>query len=139
MSQRSKVKISNLLSPILFGCDTGGLLPSTLKKEYYAVIWEWTQSQKQVIEMPTGGTAITRFGKNILFFEKKEQCLTLLAQLKQFFLVTKYYVLEVCPDGSARYVYPFDNVFDPHLRLNWLESFNRPKHNFVDHAIGQNK
>jgi photosystem I subunit II len=46
----------------LFGGSTGGLLTKAEVEEKYAITW--TSPKEQVFEMPTGGAAVMRSGKN---------------------------------------------------------------------------
>merc|ERR1719172_421098 len=72
----------NTPSPI-FGGSTGGLLRKAQVEEFYVLTWE--SKKEQIFEMPTGGAAIMRQGPNLLKLARKEQCLSLLTQLRTKF------------------------------------------------------
>ena len=56
----------------------------------------WDAKKEQIFEMPTGGAAMMRQGPNLLKLARKEQCLALLAQLRNKFRT----------DGAIHRVFP---------------------------------
>jgi photosystem I subunit 2 len=95
----------------IFGGSTGGLLTKAEVEEKYAITW--TSPKEQVFEMPTGGAAIMREGKNLFYFARKEQCLALGAQLRTEFKpkIQDYKIYRVFPNGEIQYLHPADGVF----------------------------
>lgn len=95
----------------IFGGSTGGLLTKAEVEEKYAITW--TSSKEQVFEMPTGGAAIMREGKNLFYFARKEQCLALGAQLRTDFKpkIQDYKIYRIFPNGETQYLHPADGVF----------------------------
>ena len=94
-------------SPI-FGGSTGGWLRAAEVEEKYALTW--TSSKEQLFEMPTGGAAIMRLGKNLLYLARKEQCLALGMQLRTF-KIQDYKIYSIFPGGEVQYLHPKDGVF----------------------------
>ena len=94
-------------SPI-FGGSTGGWLRSAETEEKYAITW--TSKKEQVFEMPTSGAAIMKVGENLLYLSKKEQCLALGTQLRNF-KITDYKIYRIFPSGEVQYLHPKDGVF----------------------------
>ena len=94
-------------SPI-FGGSTGGWLRAAEVEEKYALTW--TSSKEQLFEMPTGGAAIMRLGKNLLYLARKEQCLALGMQLRTF-KIQDYKIYRIFPGGEVQYLHPKDGVF----------------------------
>lgn len=95
----------------LFGGSTGGLLSKAVEEEKYAITW--TSSKEQVFEMPTGGAAIMRQGENLLYLARKEQCISLGAQLRTKFKpkMEDYKIYRIYPSGEIQYLHPADGVF----------------------------
>lgn len=95
----------------IFGGSTGGLLTKAQVEEKYAITW--TSPKEQVFEMPTGGAAIMREGKNLFYFARKEQCLALGAQLRTNFKpkMEDYKIYRIFPTGEIQYLHPADGVF----------------------------
>lgn len=93
-------------SPI-FGGSTGGLLRKAQTEEFYVITWE--SPKEQIFEMPTGGAAIMRSGKNLLKLARKEQCLALLTQLKTKFKASGQFY-RIFPNGEVQYLHPKDGV-----------------------------
>jgi photosystem I subunit 2 len=94
-------------SPI-FGGSTGGLLRKAQIEEFYVITWD--AKKEQIFEMPTGGAAIMRKGPNLLKLARKEQCLALLAQLRNKFR-TDGAIHRVFPNGEVQYLHPKDGVY----------------------------
>ena len=46
------------------------------EEEFYVITWD--AKKETIFEMPTGGAALMRSGKNLLKLARKEQCLALL-------------------------------------------------------------
>jgi len=57
------------------GADNAGLA-CTQEEEFYVITWD--AKKETIFEMPTGGAALMRSGKNLLKLARKEQCLALL-------------------------------------------------------------
>ena len=68
-----------------FSGNTGGYLSSACQEEHYLI--KWYSIDNQIIELPTGGSALMRKGENILYFAKKEQCLAICRQLRTLFKI----------------------------------------------------
>ena len=100
-------------SPI-FGGSTGGWLRAAEVEEKYALTW--TSSKEQLFEMPTGGAAIMRLGKNLLYLARKEQCLALGMQLRTF-KIQDYKIYRIFPGGEVQYLHPKDGVFSRKNRM----------------------
>ena len=88
--------------------STGGLLNSAETEEKYAITW--TSAKEQIFEMPTGGAAVMRNGENLLYLARKEQCLALGTQLRNF-KITDYKIYRIFPSGEVQYLHPKDGVF----------------------------
>jgi photosystem I subunit 2 len=94
----------------IFGGSTGGLLTKALVEEKYAITW--TSPKEQVFEMPTGGAAVMRQGKNLLYLARKEHCIALGGQqLRAKFKINNYKIYRIYPNGEIQYVHPKDGVF----------------------------
>jgi photosystem I subunit 2 len=50
-------------------------------------------------------------GSNVVMFAKKEQCLSLGVQLRDFFKITNYKIFRGFPNGEIEYLHPKDGVF----------------------------
>lgn len=70
----------------------------------------WEAKDRYDFEMPMGGTAIMRKGKNMLKLSRKEQCLALTAQLRSNFKIQPCF-WRVYPNGEVQYLHPKDGVF----------------------------
>ncbi|EME28503.1 [pt] photosystem I subunit II [Galdieria sulphuraria] len=92
-----------------FGGSTGGWLRSAENEEKYAITW--ISKNEEVFEMPTAGAALMRSGENLLYFARKEQCLSLGTQLKTQFKIDNYKIYRVFPNGEIQYLHPKDGVF----------------------------
>ena len=115
-------------SPI-FGGSTGGWLRAAEVEEKYALTW--TSSKEQLFEMPTGGAAIMRLGKNLLYLARKEQCLALGMQLRTF-KIQDYKIYRIFPGGEVQYLHPKDGVFPEKLNEGRIGVGN------IGHSIGKN-
>lgn len=73
-----------------FSGNTGGYLSSACQEEHYLI--KWYSVGNQIIELPTGGSALMRKGENILYFAKKEQCLAICRQLRTLFKIYESFV-----------------------------------------------
>ena len=115
-----------------FGGNTGGLLPTAVEEEKYAITW--SSKKEQVFEMPTGGAAIMNQGDNLWYFARKEQCLALGAQLKTKFKpkIQDYKIYRIFPNGETQYLHPADGVFPE--KVNEGREYNGKK----DRRIGEN-
>jgi photosystem I subunit 2 len=114
-----------------FGGSTGGLLTKAEVEEKYAITW--TSTKEQVFEMPTGGAAIMNEGENLLYLARKEQCLALGAQLRNFKpRIQDYKIYRVFPSGETQYLHPADGVFPE--KVNEGREYNGKK----DRKIGDN-
>jgi photosystem I subunit II len=69
----------------------------------------WEAKKEAIFEMPTGGAAIMREGKNLLKLARKEQCLALLNQLRSKFKATGEFY-RVFPNGEVQYLHPKDGT-----------------------------
>ena len=116
----------------IFGGSTGGLLRKAEEEEKYAITW--TSPKEQAFEMPTGGTAIMRQGKNLLYLARKEYGIALGGQqLRSKFRITDYKIYRVYPNGETQLLHPKDGVFPEKVNEG------RPKVNYVDRNIGSNQ
>ena len=87
-----------LMEPNALHCGTAQ------EEEFYVITWD--AKKETIFEMPTGGAALMRSGKNLLKLARKEQCLALLcASLPlhpidtwRFALIGSYLC---CPDACA--------------------------------------
>lgn len=115
----------------IFGGSTGGLLTKAEREEKYAITW--TSPKEQAFEMPTGGTAIMRQGKNMLELARKEYCIALGGQqLRSKFKITDYKIYRIFPSGEVEYLHPNDGVFPEKVNPG------REKVRYVDRNIGRN-
>ncbi|MFW6263998.1 MAG: photosystem I reaction center subunit II PsaD [Cyanobacteriota bacterium] len=116
----------------IFGGSTGGLLTKAQVEEKYVITW--TSSKEQVFEMPTGGAAIMREGKNKLELARKEQCLALGTQLRTQFKpkIQDYKIYRLFPNGEVQYLHPADGVFPETVNEG------RPYCGKTDRNIGSN-
>lgn len=115
----------------IFGGSTGGLLRKAEEEEKYVITW--TSPKQQAFEMPTGGTAIMRQGKNLLELARKEYCIALGGQqLRSKFKITDYKIYRVYPTGEVQYLHPADGVFPEKVNEG------RQKVRYVDRNIGRN-
>jgi len=116
----------------IFGGSTGGLLRKAEEEEKYAITW--TSPKEQAFEMPTGGTAIMRQGKNMLYLARKEYGIALGGQqLRSKFRITDYKIYRIYPNGETQLLHPKDGVFPEKVNEG------RPKVNYVDRNIGSNQ
>jgi photosystem I subunit 2 len=97
----------NTSSPI-FGGSTGGLLRKAQVEEFYVITWN--AKKEQFFEMPTGGAAIMRKGRNLLKLARKEQCLALTTSLRVKFRTDACFY-RVFPNGEVQYLHPADGVY----------------------------
>lgn len=115
----------------IFGGSTGGLLTKADVEEKYVITW--TSPKEQAFEMPTGGTAIMRQGKNKLELARKEYGIALGGQqLRAKFKITDYKIYRVYPNGETQLLHPNDGVFPEKVNEG------RPKVRYVDRNIGRN-
>ncbi len=115
----------------IFGGSTGGLLNKAEREEKYAITW--TSPKEQFFEMPTGGTAIMRQGKNMLYLARKEHCIFLGGQqLRAKFKITDYKIYRIYPNGETQMIHPADGVFPEKVNQG------RPMVRYVDRNIGRN-
>lgn len=93
-----------------FQGNTGGLLRNAAFQEFYVITFE--SPKEQIFEMPTGGAAEMRKGKNLVKFARKEQCLALLTQLRtKFKLNGCVYRINQAKGGEVEYLHPKDGVY----------------------------
>ena len=115
----------------IFGGSTGGLLTKADREEKYAITW--TSPKEQVFEMPTGGSAIMRQGKNLLYLARKEYGIAIGGQqLRTKFKITDYKIYWIYPSGEVEYLHPKDGVFPEKVNPG------REKVRYVDRNIGRN-
>ena len=115
----------------IFGGSTGGLLAKANREEKYAITW--TSPKEQPFEMPTGGTAIMREGKNLLYLARKEYGIALGGQqLRSKFKINDYKIYRIYPNGEIQYLHPADGVFPEKVNEG------REKVRYVDRNIGRN-
>ena len=112
-----------------FGGSTGGWLRSAEVEEKYAI--SWTSLKEQFFELPIGGTAFMKNGKNLLYFARKEQCLALGSQLRTF-KRNDYKIYRIFPTGEVQYLHPKDGVFPEKVNEG------REAVNSRDFSIGKN-
>lgn len=120
--------VSSARTP-LFGGNTGGLLRSAETEEKYYITW--TGKAGQVFEMPTGGSATMVEGTNILYLPRKETCLALGTQLRDY-KIKEYKVYRVVAGEDAVLVYPKDGV------VSEKSNAGREPVNYVPRNIGSN-
>ena len=113
-----------------FGGSTGGWLRSAEIEEKYAITWN--TKDKNIFEMPTGGSAIMAEGDNLLYLAKKEQCLALSSQLKSKFKISNFKIYRIFPNGEVQYLHPKDGVFPEKVNEGRIGVGN------IDHSIGKN-
>ena len=99
--------VADAKTPI-FGGNTGGLLGAAESEEKYLITW--TGKAGQVFEMPTGGAAVMAEGKNALYLPRKETCLALGAQLRDY-KIKDYQIFRVLPGEEPVLLHPKDGVF----------------------------
>ena len=115
----------------IFGGSTGGLLKKAQEEEKYVITW--TSPKEQVFEMPTGGSAIMRQGKNMLELARKEYGIALGGQqLRPKFKITDYKIYRVYPNGETQLLHPNDGVFPEKVNPG------REKVRYLDRNIGRN-
>jgi photosystem I subunit II len=115
----------------IFGGSTGGLLTKAYEEEKYAITW--TSPKEQVFEMPTGGTAVMRQGKNLLYLARKEYGIALGGQqLRSKMKITDYKIYRIYPNGETQMIHPSDGVFPEKV------TEGREKVRYVDRRIGEN-
>lgn len=115
----------------IFGGSTGGLLTKAEREEKYAITW--TSPKEQAFEMPTGGTAFMRKGKNLLYLARKEYGIALGGQqLRAKFKINDYKIYRIYPNGEIQYLHPADGVFPEKVNEG------REKVRYVDRNIGRN-
>ncbi len=115
----------------IFGGSTGGLLSKAYEEEKYAITW--TSPKEQVFEMPTGGTAVMRQGKNLLYLARKEYGIALGGQqLRSKMKITDYKIYRIYPNGETQMIHPSDGVFPEKV------TEGREKVRYVDRRIGEN-
>ncbi len=115
----------------IFGGSTGGLLTKAYEEEKYAITW--TSPKEQVFEMPTGGTAVMRQGKNLLYLARKEYGIALGGQqLRSKMKITDYKIYRIYPNGETQMIHPSDGVFPEKVNEG------REKVRYVDRRIGEN-
>eukprot|EP01025_Chloroclados_australasicus_P036962 TRINITY_DN3762_c0_g1_i1.p2 TRINITY_DN3762_c0_g1~~TRINITY_DN3762_c0_g1_i1.p2 ORF type:complete len:238 (-),score=19.02 TRINITY_DN3762_c0_g1_i1:187-828(-) len=118
----------NTPSPI-FGGSTGGLLRKAQVEEFYVITWD--AKKECIFEMPTGGAAMMRKGPNLLKLSRKEQCLALMAELRNTFKVNGS-IYRVFPNGEVQYLHPKDGSYPEKV------TSGRQSANFNARRIGQN-
>jgi photosystem I subunit 2 len=115
----------------LFGGYTGGLLTKAEVEEKYAITWE--SPKEQGFELPTGGTAVMRQGKNLLYLARKEHCIALGGQqLRAKFKINNYKIYRIYANGEVEYLHPKDGVFPEKVNQG------RPYVGKIDRNIGDN-
>ncbi len=120
--------VADAKTPI-FGGSTGGLLGAAEREEKYLITW--TGKAGQVFEMPTSGAAVMVEGTNALYLPRKETCLALGAQLRDY-KIKDYQIFRVLPGEEPVLVHPKDGVFPE------KSNEGRPTVNKVDRNIGSN-
>ena len=98
-----------------FGGSTGGWLQAAETEEKYVMTWtnerKVTTVEENIFEMPTGGAAIMKSGPNLVYFARKEQCLSLGKQLRTGFKINDYKIFRLLPSGEVQFIHPKDGVF----------------------------
>ena len=98
-----------------FGGSTGGWLQAAETEEKYVMTWVNNRNkpaqEDNIFEMPTGGAAIMKSGPNLVYFARKEQCLSLGKQLRTSFKINDYRVFRLLPSGEIQFIHPKDGVF----------------------------
>ena len=90
-----------------------------------------TSSSCNTCSLPSGGAAIMRNGPNLLKLARKEQCLSLLSQLRNKFK-TDGQIHRVFPNGEVQYLHPKDGVYPEKVNKG------REAVGSVDRRIGAN-
>merc|ERR1711998_670725 len=108
VDQCSNISIPTGIPSPIFGGSTGGLLRKAQLEEFYVIIWD--SKKEQFFEMPTGGAAIMRQGRNLLKLSRKEQCLALTTQLRTKFKTDACFY-RVFPTGEVQFLHPADGVY----------------------------
>jgi len=109
-----------------FQGNTGGLLRSASFQEFYAITFE--SPKDQIFEMPTGGAAEMRKGKNLVKFARKEQCLALLTQLRTKFKIDGFiYRINQAKGGEVEYLHPKDGIYPEKVHPGAATSRGPPK------------
>lgn len=114
-----------------FEGSTGGWLRSISSGEESKYGMAWSSAKEQIFEMPTGGAAAMLSGDNIIYFAKKEQCLSLATQFRTKFKISDLQIFRV-DGGEIEYLTPADGVF-PEKVNKGREPIGK-----VDHSIGKN-
>jgi photosystem I subunit II len=115
----------------LFAGATGGLLTKAFEEEKYAITWSSPKSF--VFELPTGGSAISREGDNLLYLSRKEHGIALGGQqLRAKHKINNYKIYRVLPGGETALLHPKDGVFPE--KVNAGREFNGK----IDRNIGSN-
>ena len=108
-----RMKSSNLYFPE-FGGSTGGWLEAAETEEKYVMTWNNERKKSAVedniFEMPTGGAAIMKDGPNLVYFARKEQCLSLMTQFRTF-KISDYKIYRIFQSGEVQYLHQKDGVF----------------------------
>ncbi|WP_017327440.1 photosystem I reaction center subunit II PsaD [Synechococcus sp. PCC 7336] len=120
--------IADAKTPI-FGGTTGGLLSAAEREEKYCITW--TGKAGQVFEMPTSGAAVMVEGTNCIYLPRKETCLALGAQLRDY-KIKDYKIYRILPGEEPVLVHPKDGVF-PEKSNEGREMINK-----VDRNLGNN-
>jgi photosystem I subunit 2 len=115
-----------------FEGNTGGWLKSAETEEKYVLTWTNLKNENFIFEMPTGGAASMREGKNLVYFARKEQALALARQLKNNWKITNYRIFRLFPTGEIQFLHPKDAVFPEKVNQG-----RRPV-GYQDFSIGNN-
>ena len=111
--------------------STGGLLNAAETEEKYAITW--SSSKAQAFELPTGGAATMNEGQNLMYFARKEQCLALGTQLRDFKpRIEDYKIYRIFPGGETEFLHPKDGVFPEKVNEGRPQAGHNPR------RIGEN-
>ena len=111
--------------------STGGLLNAAETEEKYAITW--SSSKAQAFELPTGGAALMNEGENLMYFARKEQCLALGTQLRDFKpRIEDYKIYRIFPGGDTEFLHPKDGVFPEKVNEGRPQAGHNPR------RIGEN-
>lgn len=70
----------------------------------------WESDKEHTFEMPLGGGAIMRVGKNMIKLPRKEHCLALTTQLRTQFKFSPCF-WRVFPNGEVQFLHPADGLY----------------------------
>jgi photosystem I subunit 2 len=121
------MKLNKYLNLSIFGKIDNGLKNSNKNEEKYAI--SWTSPKEHIFELPVAGTAKMHIGENLLYFSRKEQCLSLVASFKIFKIVDSK-IFRIFSTGKIQYLYPKDGTISERVNKG------RALLNYAPYSIG---